>query len=306
MSRLRDDGVTIPPVRERRHGLRCRDRRCRSSGSPSSRWPPPRCLRQAAATTEPSRPTRSQRSSPPYATRTPSSSTRAGGCSSRTALHDGSCSSARRTGRRSVHATGFDEPTGLAATRDALYVADFHAGLVRRVDAAKRVTTLARLRAGDRRRGVAVRRGLRGDDERCSRTHLGLGPDRPSPGAGRARPAPRSRVRPRQATSSSPRTRGGSGGSIPRPDEQSSWSTASTRTGSPSPATGPCSSPAAARRAAASAGSRPAGSRPILFDDLHVSDVAVLPDGDLIVTAVEPGAVFRVDPRTGARRKLAG
>ena len=50
-----------------------------------------------------------------------------------------------RTGRRSVHATGFDEPTGLAATRNALYVADFHAGLVRRVDAAGRVTTLARL-----------------------------------------------------------------------------------------------------------------------------------------------------------------
>ena len=50
-----------------------------------------------------------------------------------------------RTGRRSVHAGGLVEPTGLAATRNALYVADFHAGLVRRVDGAKRVTTLARL-----------------------------------------------------------------------------------------------------------------------------------------------------------------
>ena len=50
-----------------------------------------------------------------------------------------------RTGRRSVHATGFDEPTGLAATRNALSVADFHAGVVRRVDAAGRVTTLTRL-----------------------------------------------------------------------------------------------------------------------------------------------------------------
>ena len=50
----------------------------------------------------------------------------------------------------------------------------------------------------------------------------------------------------------------------------------------------------------------PGGKPTILFEDLHVSDVAVLPDGDLIVTAVEPGAVFRVDPRTGARRKLAG
>ena len=44
-----------------------------------------------------------------------------------------------------MHAGGFDEPVALAATRNALYVADFHAGLVRRVSAAKRVTTLARL-----------------------------------------------------------------------------------------------------------------------------------------------------------------
>ena len=36
-------------------------------------------------------------------------------------------------GGRSVHATGFDEPTELAATRNALDVADFNAGLVRRV-----------------------------------------------------------------------------------------------------------------------------------------------------------------------------
>ena len=50
-----------------------------------------------------------------------------------------------------------------------------------------------------------------------------------------------------------------------------------------------------------------AGRKPrILSEGSHVSDVAVLPDGDLIVTAVEPGAIFRVDPRTGARRKLAG
>src|SRR5918993_37206 len=40
-------------------------------------------------------------------------------------------------GGRSVHASGFDEPTSLAATRTALYVADFNAGLVRRVDATR-------------------------------------------------------------------------------------------------------------------------------------------------------------------------
>ena len=51
---------------------------------------------------------------------------------------------------------------------------------------------------------------------------------------------------------------------------------------------------------------KPGGKPTILFEGPHVSDVAVLPDGDLIVTAVEPGAIFHVDPRTGARRKLAG
>src|SRR6188508_84646 len=50
-----------------------------------------------------------------------------------------------RTGRRIVYAGGFVEPTGLAAARDALYVADFHAGVVRRVDADRRLLTLARL-----------------------------------------------------------------------------------------------------------------------------------------------------------------
>ncbi len=50
----------------------------------------------------------------------------------------------------------------------------------------------------------------------------------------------------------------------------------------------------------------PGGKPTILFEDIHVSDVAVLPGGDLIVVAVEPGAIFRVDPRTGVRRKLAG
>ncbi len=49
------------------------------------------------------------------------------------------------TGRLRVHATGVDEPTGLAAAAGVLYVADFNAGLVRKVSATGRVTTLARL-----------------------------------------------------------------------------------------------------------------------------------------------------------------
>jgi streptogramin lyase len=49
----------------------------------------------------------------------------------------------------------------------------------------------------------------------------------------------------------------------------------------------------------------PGGTPTILFDGLHVSDVAVLPRGGLIVVAIEPGAIFRVDPQTGARKQLA-
>ena len=75
----------------------------------------------------------------------PSSSTRAGASSSPTARRAGSCGSTRGTGRLRVHATGLDEPTGLAAAAGVLYVADFHAGLVRRVSETGRVTTLARL-----------------------------------------------------------------------------------------------------------------------------------------------------------------
>ena len=44
-----------------------------------------------------------------------------------------------------MHATGLDEPTGIAAAAGVLYVADFHAGLVRRVTGSGRVTTIARL-----------------------------------------------------------------------------------------------------------------------------------------------------------------
>jgi hypothetical protein len=50
----------------------------------------------------------------------------------------------------------------------------------------------------------------------------------------------------------------------------------------------------------------PGGKPTVLLDDLHVSDVAVLPGGDLVATAIEPGAVYRVNARNGARRKLAG
>ena len=115
--------------------------------------------------TEPSRPTRSQRSSLPCATRTRRRRpARAGVRCGRRCAPDRAPEP--EDGRRSVYATGFDEPTGLAAdARRAL-----RRGLPRRPRPARR---RRRARddarppaAGDRRRGVALRSGLRGDDER--------------------------------------------------------------------------------------------------------------------------------------------
>jgi len=209
------------------------------------------------------------------------------------------------TGRRSVHAGGLDEPVDLAATRTALYVADFHAGLVRRVGAARRVTTLARLpqvtAVAVSPSGVVYAVTMNGVLARIS-------------ASGRIARVP---------------VRGG----LDRPhgvtlDRDGSLLVAedSRRVRRIDPATGRAklvvdgvdtNKIAVARDGTLFlAGSSPIGGslrrlepgeKPtILFDDLHVSDVAVLSDGDLVVTAVEPGAVFRVDPRTGARRKLAG
>ena len=207
------------------------------------------------------------------------------------------------TGRLRVHATGLDEPTGLAAAAGVLYVADFHAGLVRRVGERGRVTTLARLPevtavaatparvvyavtmdgtlarispAGvmtrvrvigrlDRPHGVAI--DLRG---RLLVAEDSRRVRRVDPATGRV-----ALITDRVDTNKIAVARDGtlflagatlSGGSLRRLD----------------------------------AGGRPS----ILLDDLHVSDVAVLPDGSLVVTAVEPGAVYRVNARTGARTKL--
>ena len=158
-----------------------------------------------------------------------------------------------RTGRRSVHASGFVEPTGLAATREALYVADFHASLVRRVDAAGSVRTLARLPTVT---AVAVSPSGAVYDPSTGRTTLVAG--------------------------------GVDTNRIAVARDVTLFLAGSTLTGG------------SLRRL------EPGGKPTILLDDLHVSDVAVLPDGDLVATTVEPGAVFRVDPRTGARKKLVG
>ena len=217
MSRLRDDGVTIPPCWERRHQLRCRDRMqvvriavvtlatatllaagggVRAAGSHSLAAVEPAVRHPYAVVVDPR---------------------------GRVFVADGAARRivlvSPRTGRRSVRATGFDEPTGLAATRNALYVADFHAA---RISGSGRIARVPVPGGLDRPHGVVFARSgdiLVAEDSRRVR--------RIDPATGRER----------------------------------SSSTASTRTGSPSPATGLCSSPAAARSAAAFAGSSPAGSR---------------------------------------------
>jgi streptogramin lyase len=210
-----------------------------------------------------------------------------------------------RTGRRSVHASGFDEPTGLAATRNALYVADFHAGLVRRVAATGRVTTLARLPQvtsvaaspsgtvyAVTMNGVLARISVTG---RIVRVPVPGGLDRPHgvafDRAGDILVAEDSR-RVRRIDPATGRARlvvdGVDTNKIAVARDGTLFLAGSTLTGG------------SLRRL------EPGGKPTILLDDLHVSDVAVLPDGDLVATAIEPGAVFRVDPRSGARRKLAG
>ena len=204
-----------------------------------------------------------------------------------------------------MHATGFDEPVGLAATRNALYVADFHAGLVRRVDAARRVTTLARLPRvtavavspsgtvyAVTMDGVLARISAKG---RIAKVPVPGGLDRPHgitfDRSGDILVAEDSR----RVRRIDPAT----GGAELVVDGVDTNKIAVARNGTLFLA-GASPTGGSLRRL------EPGGKPTILFEGLHVSDVAVLPGGDLIVTAVEPGAVFRVDARTGARKKLAG
>lgn len=210
-----------------------------------------------------------------------------------------------RTGRRSVYATGFDEPTGLAVTRNALYVADFHAGVVRRVGAAKRVTTLARLPQvtavavspsgavyAVTMNGVLARISPSG---RIARVPVRGGLDRPHgvvfDRAGKILVAEDSR-RVRRIDPATGRAKlvadGVDTNRIAVARDGTLFLAGGSQIGG------------SLRRL------EPGGKPTILFEGPHVSDVAILPDGDLIVTAVEPGAIFRVDPGTGARRKIVG
>lgn len=208
-------------------------------------------------------------------------------------------------GGRSVHAAGFDEPTGLAATRNALYVADFNAGLVRRVDASGRVSTLSRLpevtAVAATSAGTVYAVTMSGALARISasgtltRIPVTGGLDRPHgvvlDGAGGLLVAEDSR-RVRRIDPATGRAElvvdGVDTNRIAVGRDGTLFLAGASPTGG------------SLRRL------EPGGKPTTLLDDLHVSDVAVLPSGDLVATAVEPGAIFRVDARTGARKKLAG
>ena len=200
-----------------------------------------------------------------------------------------------------VHATGLVEPTGLAAAPGgALYAADFTAGVVRRIGRDGRVSLLARLpqvtsvaASGSNIYAVTMTGRLaritsRGAVRRIAvaggldRPHgiavdrdgsLLIGEDsrrvrRVDPATGRAEVVVDGVDTNKIAV--------GKGGTL--------YLAGATITGG------------SLRRL------RPNGALSTLISGLHVSDVAVLPDGDLVITTVEPGAVLRVDPGSGARR----
>jgi sugar lactone lactonase YvrE len=208
------------------------------------------------------------------------------------------------TGRLRVHATGLDEPTGLAAAAGVLYVADFNAGLVRRIGADGRVTTLARLPqvtsvaaasqsvyavtlAGTLARisplGAIVRIPVPGGLDRPHGVAIGLD--------GRLLVAEDSR----RVRRIDPAT----GQAEPVVDGVDTNKIAVARDGALFLA-GATLTGGSLRRL------EPGGRPSVLLDDLRVSDVAVLPDGNLVATTVEPGAVYRVDARSGTRTKLVG
>ena len=211
----------------------------------------------------------------------------------------------QRTRRLRVHATGLDEPTGIAAAAGVLFVADFHAGLVRRVTGSGRVTTIARLHevtaVAATRSQVVYAVTMNGTLARISpkrtvtRIRVAGGLDRPHGVAidrdGSLLVAEDSR-RVRRIDPATGRAElvvdGVDTNRIAVGKDGTLYLAGSTLAGG------------SLRRL------DPGGRLSILLDDLHVSDVAVLANGSLVVTAVEPGAVYRVNARTGARAKLVG
>jgi len=208
-----------------------------------------------------------------------------------------------RSRRLTVHASGFVEPTGIAYGGGVVYVADFGAGLVRRVGRDGTVSTLARLRqvASVAVAGTTVYAvSFDGTLARISGGRL----ERVRVRGGLARPHGVTALR---------------DGTLLVTEDGKRVSRVDPRTGARTLAFGGGD---AHRVAVAADGTlfvaggtvdrgrlrrvAPKGAARTLIDDLHVSDVAVVGPSTLLVSAVEPGSLWRVDARTGARTKLAG
>ncbi len=203
-----------------------------------------------------------------------------------------------------VHAAGLVEPTGLAPDRSGgLYAADFTAGVVRRVARSGRVSALARLpevtsiaAAGDdvyavslggvlariSSRGVVTAIAVRGG---LDRPH-GIAVDRDgslliAEDSRRVRRVDPATGRATLIVADVDTTK------VAVARDGTFYLAGATLTGG------------SLRRLST------AGALSTLITGLRVSDVAVLPDGDLVITTVEAGAVLRVDPRSGASAPYA-
>ena len=202
-----------------------------------------------------------------------------------------------------VYAAGLAEPTGLAPDRSGgLYAADFTAGVVRRVARSGRVSDLARLSqvtsiaAGDYVYAVSLEGMLARISSRGVVTAIAVrgGLDRPHGIAvdrdGSLLIAEDSR-RVRRVDPATGRATLIVGdvdtNKVAVARDGTLYLAGATLTGG------------SLRRLST------AGALSTLITGLRVSDVAVLPDGDLVITTVEPGAVLRVDPRSGASAPYA-
>jgi hypothetical protein len=209
-----------------------------------------------------------------------------------------------RSRRLAVHASGLAEPTGVAYGRGIVYVADFGAGLVRRVGRTGRVSTIARLQQVASVAVVGTTVYAVSFDGTLARITAGGRVERVRVKGGLARPHGVTVAR---------------DGALLVTEDGKRVSRVDPKTGVKALAFGGGD---AHRVAVAADGTLfvaggtvdrgrlrrvgPDGRARTLLDDLHVSDVAIVGPNTLLVSAVEPGSLWRVDARTGARTQVAG
>jgi sugar lactone lactonase YvrE len=206
-----------------------------------------------------------------------------------------------RSGRLTVHARGLTEPSGVAYGGGSVYVADFGAGLVRRVGGGGKLTTLARLPQVASVAVVGATVYAVSFDGTLARIAGGR-VERVRVKGGLARPHGVTATR---------------NGALLVTEDGKRVSRVNPRTGVKTLAFGGGDSHRVAVAADGTlyvAGGTvdrgrlrrvgPDGKARTLIDDLHVGDVAVVGPNTLLVSAVEPGSLWRVDARTGARTRL--